>query len=246
MEKKRKRLAALFTLLFSAGVAVILLFFFGFRTPLPLPEEKGVEIELGGGGGGGGSDYNNAVADYYSSNANSGNLNDDYITDPNSEAHYSAGQTSSGNNNSKPQPDNRITNFKWGKGGGQGTGSGSGSGSGTGSGTGSGQGSGNGSGVGSGDGPNSGPGYSLVGRSAKSLPVPRYDTEDQGRVIVKVWVDKKGKVMRAEPGEIGTTITNKSLWESCKNAAMNSNFSVNEDAPEIQVGTITYFFVKQN
>lgn len=247
MESKRKRLAALFTFLFSAGIVVVLLFLFGFKTPLPLPEEEGVVIEVGGGGGGGGSDFSDAVEDYSSENANSGSLEENYMTDPHSESNYSSGQTSSGNNKTNtPEVDNRITNFKWGSGSGQGSGTGSGTGSGSGSGNGSGSGSGNGSGLGSGTGPGSGPGFSLNGRSAKSLPIPKYTEDDQGRVVVTVWVDKKGKVTRAEPGAIGTTISSPSLWNACKNSAMSSTFSVNDDAPEIQKGTITYFFVKQN
>jgi hypothetical protein len=244
MEKKRKKLAALFTLLFSSVVVVLLLFLYSFRTPLPLPEEEGVVIELGGGGGGGGSDtYDEVFDNINSSNANTGDLNENYVTQGTEAVNYSAGQTSTGNNNNNSNKvDNHITNFTWGQGSGTGTGNGSGNGSGTGSGNGSGVGSGDGPGVG----PGSGPAYSLNGRSGKSIPKPKYTEDDQGKVVVTIWVDKQGNVTRAEPGAIGTTVSNPTLWNAAKTAALQAKFDVNNDAPEVQKGTITYNFIKLN
>ncbi|PLW91953.1 MAG: hypothetical protein C0592_13235 [Marinilabiliales bacterium] len=63
---------------------------------------------------------------------------------------------------------------------------------------------------------------------------------------MKIWVDKNGNVTRAEPGDIGTTTSNQSLWAKAKQAALQAKFSVDMNAPEIQRGTITYTFIKLN
>ncbi len=44
---------------------------------------------------------------------------------------------------------------------------------------------------------------SLIGRSALSLPVPKYDYQGEGTVVVEVTVDRDGKVTKANPGAKG-------------------------------------------
>lgn len=85
--------------------------------------------------------------------------------------------------------------------------------------------------------------YSLSGRSAKSLPKPRYPGNDEGTVVVKVTVDKYGSVTAAEPGVRGTTIANQQFWNEAKQAALKAKFNVDESAPAFQQGTISYKFV---
>ncbi|PKP04377.1 MAG: hypothetical protein CVU11_04950 [Bacteroidetes bacterium HGW-Bacteroidetes-6] len=65
-------------------------------------------------------------------------------------------------------------------------------------------------------------------------------------MVVTIWVDKQGNVTRAEPGAIGTTVSNPTLWNAAKTAALQAKFDVNNDAPEVQKGTITYNFIKLN
>lgn len=107
---------------------------------------------------------------------------------------------------------------------------GQGSGAGTGSGTGT-QGSGGG-----------GIGYSVGNRKALKLPPPEYPGQKNGKVVVKVWVNKEGKVVKAEAGEKGSTLYDKTFLTASENAAMQAHFDVAADAPEMQVGTITYVF----
>jgi TonB family protein len=140
----------------------------------------------------------------------------------------------------EPVVDPRIVDF-W-KSNKSSTSQGSGSGNGTGEGPGKGPGSGDGSGPGKGDG--SGPNFSLHGRSAKYIPVPDYTEQDQGKVVVDVWVDKNGNVTKAVAGSKGTTTSNPSLWRKAQQAALNAKFSVSSDAPEEQKGTITYNFIR--
>ncbi|MFC1733852.1 energy transducer TonB [candidate division KSB1 bacterium] len=89
-----------------------------------------------------------------------------------------------------------------------------------------------------------GPSYSLLGREAKFLPTPSKNFEEQGTVVVSIWVDRNGKVTRVEPGARGTNSTDAILWKLAKEAAFKSKFSLNPDAPEVQKGTITYNFIK--
>jgi len=130
---------------------------------------------------------------------------------------------------------------------GNGSGSGSGSGTGTGSGSGSGSGTGSGSGNGSGSGSGTGGGidnYSLEGRNPKSLLKPSYNSEDQGKVVVTIWVNKEGKVIKALAGGKGTSTSDQKLWKMAEEAARRSTFTAKSDAAEEQKGTITYKFVK--
>lgn len=106
-----------------------------------------------------------------------------------------------------------------------------------GQGSGAGTGSGHGQGTGGG-----GIGYSVGNRKALKLPPPEYPGQKNGKVVVKVWVNKEGKVVKAEAGEKGSTLYDKTFLSASENAALQAHFDVAADAPEMQVGTITYVF----
>ena len=88
-----------------------------------------------------------------------------------------------------------------------------------------------------------GTGYDLGGRGAKSLHRPNDDFPEEGIVVVDIWVNREGKVTRAEVATKGTTIINQSMREKAKQAALRSAFASDPNAPEEQHGTITYTFV---
>lgn len=87
-----------------------------------------------------------------------------------------------------------------------------------------------------------GPGFDLGGRGAKSLPSPSYNSNDQGDVVVEIYVDREGNVISARAGVKGTTINDARLWDVARDAAMRSRFVADPNAPERQRGTITYKF----
>lgn len=89
----------------------------------------------------------------------------------------------------------------------------------------------------------SGTSFSLDGRSASSLPKPKYPGDDEGVVVVKITVDKNGTVTAAEPGARGTTIMEQQFWAEAKQAALKAKFNNAPNAPAFQQGTITYRFV---
>jgi hypothetical protein len=234
-EKKYKLISLLITIL--VGILIfVLLMILGFRIPVPPPPEQGIEIDLSGGGGGGAPIEIKQIIDKAIQQSST-----EYVTVPDEEVDYSKPAINDKPKSVEPeqptQPtlDPRIQRFQFGQGG---------SGTGSGTGTGGGIGSGTGGGVGQGDGVGSGPGYSLAGRSAKYIPKPDYSEDDQGKVVVKIWVDKDGNVVKAQAGYFGTTLSNSALWKKCEEAAMRAKFSSDPNAPEEQIGTITYVFIK--
>lgn len=77
---------------------------------------------------------------------------------------------------------------------------------------------------------------------AAYLPQPSYGVQKSGRVVVDIRVDNYGNVINAKAGAIGTTVTDKKLWEAAEKAASEAKFNISETAPATQKGTITYIF----
>ena len=91
--------------------------------------------------------------------------------------------------------------------------------------------------------------YMLGGRQALSKPKPEYKCDAEGRVVVKIYVDREGIVRRAIPGEkipsgVATTTTSTCLYEKAKAAALRTTWQGDSDAPSEQVGYIIYNFSK--
>ena len=101
---------------------------------------------------------------------------------------------------------------------------------------------GTGNSPGEGNGTGSGPSSDLSGRKSLRLPAPPSPCQEEGLVVVEITVDKKGNVVKAKPGVKGSRTADSCLMEIAKQAAMNAKFSANPDAPEEQMGTITYNF----
>ena len=87
-----------------------------------------------------------------------------------------------------------------------------------------------------------GPSYDLGGRGVKSLPRPSKDFNEEGTIVVDIWVDRDGRVTNAQIGK-GTNIANIQMRQMAINAAKSSVFSPDMDAAELQKGTITYKFI---
>lgn len=87
------------------------------------------------------------------------------------------------------------------------------------------------------------PNAKLAGRSVNgTLPRPAYGVQASGKVVVEIWVDQYGTVQKAVAGAEGTTVTDKTLWQAARKAALGAHFNVSADAPALQKGTITYIF----
>jgi len=85
--------------------------------------------------------------------------------------------------------------------------------------------------------------YVLQGRGIQKLTTPKYDYQGEGIVVVEVSVDQQGKVVQAVPGKSGSTTLDEYLLKVAKDAALEAQFDVKQDAPAIQKGTITYNFI---
>lgn len=84
--------------------------------------------------------------------------------------------------------------------------------------------------------------FSLDGRNPLSLPLPEYDYQVEGIVVVEVTVNRNGEVTNAIAGVRGSTTMNDYLLNTAKRAAERARFNVRQDAPASQRGTITYHF----
>lgn len=87
-----------------------------------------------------------------------------------------------------------------------------------------------------------GPSYDLGGRNAKSLQRPSSDFNEEGTIVVDIWVDREGRVQNTQIGK-GTNITNTQMRQTALNAARLSVFAPDKNATELQKGTITYKFI---
>ena len=86
--------------------------------------------------------------------------------------------------------------------------------------------------------------YNIKGRYKTYLPIPVYKCEFGGIVVVAVVVNRQGRVIKAEVVDVESNKDN-TLREVAVDAALKSEFNVDEKALERQSGTITYNFVKQ-
>ena len=76
------------------------------------------------------------------------------------------------------------------------------------------------------------------------MPRPAYTGSQEGKIVVRITVDKTGTVIGTAIDK-GTTISEESLRENCKTAARQVKFSSDADAQGNAVGTITYNFKLQ-
>lgn len=77
------------------------------------------------------------------------------------------------------------------------------------------------------------------------IPRPNYGVQNEGTVVVEIWVDRLGTVIKATPGYQGTTVTDKTLWNAARQAALKAKFNPDPEAKEQQQGIITYIFKLQ-
>ncbi len=61
-------------------------------------------------------------------------------------------------------------------------------------------------------------------------------------MVVKIEVNRQGKVIKAEPGIRGTTNTHPCLLEPAKKIALSHKWPADSDAPTTQVGFVSINF----
>jgi len=85
-------------------------------------------------------------------------------------------------------------------------------------------------------------GYALAGRRMVSRPSIMDKSQKKGRVVVTIKVDKNGKVIFAKFKLRGSTSQDPHLIKLAEEAAMKAKFNGDANAPEEQIGTITFNF----
>lgn len=232
-DNKRRLISAIITLLLSMlGVGV--LFVIALPYPDPPPPEYGVEMnmeELSDIG----NDFDNASegGEDVSNNVASNNIEENIVNQDTEEAPISSKRNETVTPKKEEQKPAEPTinqnalfskgKVKQGSGGSQGISKGSGSGAG---------GNGDGKGV----------SFNLGGRGAKELVHPTASTPKVGKIVVEIYVDKEGNVVQAKAILQGTNISDTNLERECVQAAKKCKFAANQNAPELQKGTITYRF----
>ena len=98
---------------------------------------------------------------------------------------------------------------------------------------------GNGSGNGTGSG--SGTGWGLAGRKLAGNSKKQQDCNEEGKVVVKIWVNRNGSVIKAERSQ-GTTNTNPCLVNPALETAKSFKWQADADAPETQIGFVVINF----
>lgn len=86
--------------------------------------------------------------------------------------------------------------------------------------------------------------YDLTGRTDIALDVPAYLCMGQGAVVIKVAVERDGRVSRAELDE-GHTRADDCMRENALRSAQNARFNSSGSAADPQRGTMTYIFLAQ-
>ncbi|MCF8254440.1 MAG: hypothetical protein K9H61_00125 [Bacteroidia bacterium] len=84
--------------------------------------------------------------------------------------------------------------------------------------------------------------FVLSGRKVKQLPEIEDHSKSVGKVVVRIVVNREGKVIKAVPGQVGSTTTEIALLNKAKEGAMKTKFSSREDGPDEQYGSMTFVF----
>ncbi|NRB61377.1 MAG: energy transducer TonB [Winogradskyella sp.] len=87
-----------------------------------------------------------------------------------------------------------------------------------------------------------GVGYGLGGRGRPSKKIYKQDCNEYGLVVVRIEVNRQGKVIKAEPGIRGTTNTHPCLLEPARKIAMSHKWPADANAPAKQVGFVSINF----
>lgn len=81
--------------------------------------------------------------------------------------------------------------------------------------------------------------YRIKGRKMITAPVISNGTEQRGRVVVDIVINRNGNVIKAKAGANGSTTSSDYLYTKAKFAAQGARFDVSKTGPIEVEGTIT-------
>ena len=85
-------------------------------------------------------------------------------------------------------------------------------------------------------------GYGLSGRSLANSGKVKQECNEEGRVVVKIVVDRNGKVIQATPGVKGTTNNDPCLLDPARKTAYLHSWKPDSKAPNQQIGFVVVNF----
>ena len=85
-------------------------------------------------------------------------------------------------------------------------------------------------------------GYGLSGRSLVSRGKVQQECNEEGRVVVRIVVDRNGKVVQATPGVKGTTNNHPCLLDPARKTAFLHKWNLDSKAPNQQIGFVVVNF----
>jgi hypothetical protein len=87
--------------------------------------------------------------------------------------------------------------------------------------------------------------YYLKGRMHLYIPMPVYQCQGSGKVVMDIVVNQSGYVIDAIINKAESQITEECLIEAANRAAYTARFNASNTAPEKQRGKMTYIFIAQ-
>lgn len=78
-----------------------------------------------------------------------------------------------------------------------------------------------------------------------AMPMAAYNGEDEGRNVLRIWVDRDGTVTRAEPNQTGSTLTSAYYVKRAQLVASRLKLTAKKNAPRTQTGFLTVTFLKK-
>ena len=77
----------------------------------------------------------------------------------------------------------------------------------------------------------------------KNFVKPEDDGQETGTIMVKIEVNKSGRIVRATAGAKGTTFKNNALEDKCERAMMNASLNAITKGPEIRIFYVPFRFL---
>lgn len=87
--------------------------------------------------------------------------------------------------------------------------------------------------------------YSLEGRHKVYLPIPVFKCEGEGLIVVKIVVNRAGRVLESKVLEGESAVQDDCLYAAALQASKRTRFNASTNSMAQQIGKITYHFVKQ-
>ncbi len=89
--------------------------------------------------------------------------------------------------------------------------------------------------------PGAGGSWKLSGRKILQKPQPE-KPDEEGKVVIDIWVDQQGNVIRTSPNLSKSNTTSDKLLKLAEDAAKKAKFNPSPDAAVEQKGTFTFVF----